>query len=173
MSLQNRVADITVVDPSEYPMSDETDDPVEAARAFAADLRTLRLRCESPTLAKIQHDSGISRSVISNALAGRQLPSARTVDRLVRALGEDAAPWVLRRDSIANAGGAASAATPEPVEVHSASGAGPWWTVRVLGRRTVVLAGATFVLGFALALSATCLVGGTVSPQPRTLRARV
>lgn len=151
-------------------MSDETADPAEATSALAADLRALRLRCESPTLAKLQHDSGISRSVLSSAFAGRQLPTARTVDRIVRALGEDAGPWVLRRDSIANMGATASAAGSEPVDAHPASDTGRWWTVRVLGRRTVVLAGATFVLGFALALSAACVVGGTVGPQARTLR---
>ncbi len=151
-------------------MSDQPVDPAdraEAISAFAADLRALRLRHESPTLSKIQHDSGISRSVISSALAGRQLPSARTVDRIVLALGEDPAPWVLRRDSIAARGRAASGDGGGGAEEAPSSDVAPSWTARVLGRRTVMIAGVSFVLGLALALSGSCILAGPVSTRAR------
>ena len=70
---------------------------------FAADLRALRLEAGSPTFIKLQHDAEISRSVLSEAFGGKRLPSARTVDRIVRALDGDAAEWVRRRDAIAAA----------------------------------------------------------------------
>ena len=54
--------------------------------AFAADLRRLRLHADNPTLTRLQHTSGVSKSVLSEALAGRHLPSVRTVDALVRCL---------------------------------------------------------------------------------------
>ncbi|MEZ3160516.1 DUF2690 domain-containing protein [Microbacterium sp. BWT-B31] len=70
---------------------------------FAADLRRLRLEADSPTLTKLQSGTGISRSVLSDAFAGRQLPSARTVDGIVRACGADPRSWVDRRDALAAA----------------------------------------------------------------------
>ncbi|MEQ6896526.1 DUF2690 domain-containing protein [Microbacterium sp. KR10-403] len=88
----------------------DTDSPSDSIGRFAADLRALRLDAESPTLARLQNDAGISKSVLSEAFAGRQLPSARTVDRLVRALGADAPAWVRRRDELARAGAAAAGA---------------------------------------------------------------
>ncbi|MFC5433454.1 DUF2690 domain-containing protein [Microbacterium suwonense] len=71
---------------------------------FAADLRALRLNADSPTLSRLQNETGVSKSVLSSALGGKQLPSARTVNRLVKALGADTAPWVQRRDALATTG---------------------------------------------------------------------
>ncbi|WP_395245232.1 helix-turn-helix domain-containing protein [Agromyces sp. MMS24-K17] len=86
-------------------------DPTEpdSTTRFAADLRALRLAADSPTLARLQHDTGISKTVLSSAFNGRQLPSARTVDRIVRACGGDAALWIQRRDALAGLGAAGEA----------------------------------------------------------------
>jgi hypothetical protein len=46
-------------------------------------------------------ETGISRSVLSEAFAGRLLPSARTVDGIARACGAAPGPWVDRRDALA------------------------------------------------------------------------
>ncbi|WP_168209162.1 DUF2690 domain-containing protein [Agromyces intestinalis] len=97
-------------------MADAT--PNDDIAALASDLRALRLAAGSPTLGKLQHDTGISKTVLSDAFAGRQLPSARTVDRVVRACGEDPARWVRRRDAIAT-GSAATLATATSGRVTS------------------------------------------------------
>lgn len=75
-----------------------TDDSVER---FAADLRKVRLGAGSPTLARLQSETGISRTVLSDAFAGRQLPSARTVASIVRACDGHPSEWLDRRDSLA------------------------------------------------------------------------
>ncbi|MEN2740516.1 helix-turn-helix transcriptional regulator [Microbacterium sp. X-17] len=69
---------------------------------FAAELRRLRLDAGNPTLVHLQHATGVSRSVISAAFAGRRLPSARTVDGIVRACGADPSGWLVRRDRLAD-----------------------------------------------------------------------
>jgi hypothetical protein len=122
---------------TEVPRTDSTAE-------FAADLRALRLDAGSPTLARLQHEAGISTTVLSDAFAGRTLPSARTVDRIVRALGGDSVEWVRRRDAlgstIAETGSVASR-DPRP---------------RTVRRRTAALMMAgTFLVG--------ALVAGLVS----------
>ncbi len=87
---------------SSAPSSSPDDAPPDSPALLAADLRTLRLDADSPTLVRLQTETGISRSVISDAFAGKYLPSARTIDRLVRACGADPAPWIARRDRIAS-----------------------------------------------------------------------
>lgn len=141
-------------------MSDETLDPADSADALAADLRALRLRAESPTLAKLQHDSGVSRSVLSSAFAGRQLPSARTIDRTVRALGDDPAPWVARRDAIARSTGVDVDAIDEESTAPETREA------RTVSRgRAALLAGVAFVAGFAVAIAASWAVGASIVQQ--------
>jgi hypothetical protein len=111
---------------------------------FAADLRSLRLEASSPTLARLQAETGISRTVLSEAFAGRQLPSARTVDGIVRVCGGDTAVWIPRRDALAAATTAAVlvAETGKPR--------------RTMGRRGAwLLAAGAFVVG--------CVVSGTVA----------
>jgi len=102
----------------------DTDSPSDSIGRFAADLRALRLDAESPTLARLQNDAGISKSVLSEAFAGRQLPSARTVDRLVRALAGDAAAWVQRRDELARAGAASASAAGSGSAGSAGAGSG-------------------------------------------------
>jgi hypothetical protein len=156
-------------------MSDAPTDPADTASDLAADLRALRLRAESPTLAKLQHDSGVSRSVLSSAFAGRQLPSARTIDRTVRALGEDSAPWIARRDAIARRTGESEeaveiedAADDEEVAVAYAA-ARP--DRRISRGRAALLAGIAFVAGFAVAIGASWAVGASIVQQVRAAAA--
>lgn len=73
----------------------------DSVQKFAADLRRLRLDADNPTLARLQAETGISRSVLSDAFAGRQLPSARTVDGIVRACDGGVDAWLSRRDALA------------------------------------------------------------------------
>jgi transcriptional regulator with XRE-family HTH domain len=64
---------------------------------LATDLRRLRLEAGNPTLLHLQEESGVSKSALSDALNGKQLPSERTLDSLVRALGGDSGAWLDRR----------------------------------------------------------------------------
>ncbi|MGO2745662.1 helix-turn-helix domain-containing protein [Microbacterium sp.] len=67
---------------------------------FAADLRALRLGVNSPTLRRLEHDTGISKSVLSEAFNGRHLPSLRTTARIAQACNADPGAWVQRRDAL-------------------------------------------------------------------------
>ncbi|MFG6402679.1 DUF2690 domain-containing protein [Microbacterium sp. P04] len=78
---------------------------MDTIQRFASDLRRLRLEAKSPTLARLQDETGISRSVLSEAFAGRQLPSARTVDGIVRVCGGEPSEWIDRRDALAGVTG--------------------------------------------------------------------
>jgi hypothetical protein len=168
------------------------DDTASAHRArsaaeFAADLRGLRLASGSPTLARLQSETGVSRSVISDAFAGKYLPSARTVAALVPVLGGDTAVWIARRDALAagrDPGWAGAEATSDgSVDVEPATDAAldPSDAVPVspepaapgatrdarpgVRRRTVALiAAAAFVVGVALSGSTTALVLAYADP---------
>lgn len=78
---------------------DEHPRPPDADRVqgLARDLRDLRRKAGDPTLAALERRCGVSKSVLSDALNGKTLPTERTVDRLVRALGGDATAWIARR----------------------------------------------------------------------------
>ncbi|KZE42497.1 hypothetical protein AVW09_10240 [Microbacterium sp. T32] len=79
---------------------------------FAESLRRLRLEAGSPTLAHLQHSTGISRTVISEALSGRALPSERTVNALVRVLGGDSEAALRQRAELARRAAGRTAAVP-------------------------------------------------------------
>ncbi|MET4160044.1 DUF2690 domain-containing protein [Agromyces sp. PvR057] len=147
---------------------------------FAADLRALRLQADSPTLARLQHDTGISKTVLSSAFGGKHLPSARTVDRTVRACGGDPAEWIRRRDAIAGHGDSASgpAASPSrPPEdapvvdlTASASEEPAPATARPAGRTravTALLIAAAFLVGVLVSGGVSLVIGGTVVEQAR------
>lgn len=67
---------------------------------FATDLRELRLKAGDPTLAALESRTGISKSVISDAFAGRRLPTEKTVGQLVDAIGGNRAQWLERRAAL-------------------------------------------------------------------------
>jgi len=129
---------------------------------FAAGLRALRLEAESPTLARLQHDAGISRTVLSDAFAGKNLPSARTVDRIVRALGGDGAEWVRRRDALAaSLEGETASEAPDAAEAASS----PAPTMR---RRTAALTAiGAFVVGVLVAGGVSWFLSSAAVTQAR------
>jgi hypothetical protein len=95
------------------PMIDGTIPPGDTLELFAADLRLLRDSASSPTLAKLKHLTGLSRTVLSDAFNGKQLSSARTVAGIVRACNADPVEWLRRRDRL-SAKRAASEEVPDP-----------------------------------------------------------
>lgn len=133
------------------PDSPEAPDTVGG---FAADLRRLRLEADSPTLAKLQHATGISRSVLSDAFAGRQLPSARTVDRIVRACDAAPAAWLARRDILAGLGIAQGVSVLDGAEVAP----GQSRDAGVRKTTAIWMAAGSFVLGVAASVGITLLI---------------
>ncbi|MDQ4213463.1 DUF2690 domain-containing protein [Microbacterium sp. ASV81] len=122
----------------------------DSIQRFAADLRSLRLRAASPTLFSLQHATSISKTVISDAFRGKRLPTARTVNRIVRALDADPAEWIARRDRLANLTG-----SPEESAESTAEDADPPVTTPAVARwirpRTaILLAAAAFVVGIVI-----------------------
>jgi hypothetical protein len=132
-------------------------EPDSIAR-FAGDLRLLRVAAGSPTLASLQHRTGISRTVLSDALAGKTLPSARTVDGLVRACDADPVEWLVRRDRLASKDGMAAVAAVPELRARKR------WLVPAL------VAALAFVLGAGAATATTSTVMGS---QVDDLRAKL
>ncbi|MWC00008.1 helix-turn-helix domain-containing protein, partial [Agromyces seonyuensis] len=156
--------------------SDGRTPPAEGVAEFAAGLRGLRLEAGSPTLAKLHNLTGISRTVLSDAFAGRQLPSARTVDGIVRACGGESAQWVAQRDELAGLlarrtepveAAVPAAAADEGIEAEAAAEAAPVAPSKPAARRHAAwavggfLAGA-LVVGTVAALVATSVAGSRV-----------
>lgn len=69
----------------------------DSVAAFTHDLAELRRASGSPTLDTLTRLTGVSKSVLSDAFAGRRLPTENTVRRLTEALGGDHVAWVARR----------------------------------------------------------------------------
>lgn len=112
---------------------------------FASDLRKLRVQADNPTLSRLEAESGISRTVIAEAFAGRRLPSARTVGGVVRACGGDVLSWLDRRDAIARqATGAREGAAPHRLSLSP--------------RVAVLLAAGIFTSGVVASATMTALV---------------
>jgi len=82
--------------PDAVPPSDSREAGDTVAR-FADDLRSLRRDAGGPSLAELSETTSISKSVLSDAFAGRRLPTEHTVRRVVPALDGDAAAWIQRR----------------------------------------------------------------------------
>lgn len=72
----------------------------ETPEEFAAALRELRRRAGDPTLAALSDRTGISKSVLSEALSGSRLPTERTVAKLTAALNADPEQWIARRTAL-------------------------------------------------------------------------
>lgn len=145
-------------------MGDESESRPDGTEEFAADLRQLRLDAGSPTLARLQHETGISRSVLSDAFAGKYLPSARTVDALIRVLGGESRAWIERRDALG------AKRDPSVAEESAHEEAAP--PRRGIRRRTVALvAVGAFVLGAVVssltttAMVTSALTAPTAEPQ--------
>lgn len=82
-------------------MSDDAPNTkLDSLEQFATDLRELRLQAGNPTLGALHARTQISKSVLSDALAGRKLPTERTVASLAEALGADRGMWIARRSAL-------------------------------------------------------------------------
>ncbi len=149
-------------------MSDPTDaepEPDSIAR-FASDLRMLRVAAGSPTLAHLQHETGISRTVISDALAGKHLPSARTVAGIVRACGADPVEWLRRRDRLVPKLTVEDETADAPME---AAATGPRMRSRSWGV-AILIAVAAFAIG---AAGGTMVTSSLMGAKVDDLRAQL
>jgi len=73
----------------------------DSVAQLAADLRLLRVSAGNPTLSRLQSESGVSRTVLSDAFLGRGLPSVRTLASIVQTCGGGPVdPWLERRDAL-------------------------------------------------------------------------
>lgn len=79
--------------------ADPEAEPDTLAR-FARDLRELRLSSGDATLASLQERIGVSKTVLSDALGGKHLPTERTLRKLVTELGSDVNQWLSRRAAL-------------------------------------------------------------------------
>ena len=138
---------------------ESSEQAADSIAKLAADLRRLKLDAGGPTLSKLQNETGVSRSVISEALAGKQLPSERTVASLVQALGQDPTPWLARREDLARI----ERPTPNTDEPGRAMG---------MSVRTGALIGIASFLGGALATAAAAFaVLPLLTPSPSAAEA--
>lgn len=139
---------------SERPQVQEEDfsQQVSGVDLLAADLRRLRLKADSPTLVHLEQLTGVSKSSLSDAFKGKQLPSERTLDCLVRALGEDPSAWLDRRTRLMSPTTKPLRARNEP----ASSNAGPQQRALTL-RGAVVLAVVAFGVGAAVATGISAL----------------
>ncbi|WP_329027166.1 hypothetical protein [Streptomyces sp. NBC_00690] len=74
-----------------------SDDPLIT---FARDLQTLRKKAGDPQLATMAQQSGISTATLSNAHAGKKLPTWTTVNGYVLACGGNPEDWSARWESL-------------------------------------------------------------------------
>jgi hypothetical protein len=126
----------------------------DSVHQFAADLRRLRLEADNPTLAKLHSETGISRSVLSDAFAGRQLASARTVDGIVRACDGNVDEWLTRRDALAGIMGAGAQPITETAKPKASVSRG--WAIG--------LAVGAFVIGVVASAATSLVLAPIVSP---------
>lgn len=88
-------------------------------QALAADLEQLRLRA-GLSLRELVKRSGVPRSTLSDALAGRRSPRLETVVAVVRACGADPEPWRLRWSEAASLATQSARASGPPPAVEPA-----------------------------------------------------
>lgn len=119
--------DVTAVEDGAGPSSVE---------GFAAALSELRVAAGRPTLVALERRTGVSKTVLSDAFAGRRLPTERTVEAIASALDADVGEWTRRRRELEES------MRPQPVEVTQ----GPAFPV-VRRRSALLAAAAAFVLG--------------------------
>ncbi len=74
-----------------------TNDPLVA---FARDLQALRKQAGNPSLVMMAEHSGLSTATLSNAHAGKKLPTWATVNGYVLACGGDPESWSARWESL-------------------------------------------------------------------------
>ncbi|KTR94867.1 hypothetical protein NS220_07565 [Microbacterium testaceum] len=132
-------------------------EPPDTIARFAADLAALRSSSGAPSLAEMSRTTGISKSVLSDAFAGRRLPTEHTLRALVPALGGDVAPWLARRVALDPRYRAQpeTASVPARTPHEAASPIAPRKHARPVTRATLIIAMSVCAL-----LSSTLTVGG-------------
>ncbi len=121
------------------------EEPKDSAQQFAADLRDLRAVAGNPTLATLSRRSGVSRSVLSDALRGARLPTQNTTQKLVEALGGDSTVWLERRHALDPRASKHELILEQEGESASASGSPAPATGFSTGRLVLVVAAAALV----------------------------
>jgi hypothetical protein len=116
---------------------------------FATELRRLRRRAGDPTYQRLQKDTGFGRTVLSEALNGKKLPTWPVTERLVRVLGEDPERWRPRWAAVPRT----ADALPPDRDVPTTPDTGGWRR-RFRRRRLAVAATVT---------GALVVVGGSVA----------
>lgn len=135
----------------------------DSVSRFADDLRALRLEAANPTLFRLQHSTGISKTVLSDAFSGKRLPSARTVHGIVTQCGGDVSSWLARRDRLARAKGI----DPGPAVEIAPAAAEVLETPRPRRSFTVALVAGAFVLGLLVSATTSYAVATNVIGQVR------
>ncbi|UVJ38037.1 helix-turn-helix transcriptional regulator [Arthrobacter sp. CJ23] len=144
-------------------MTDETKPEIDKIESFAADLRRLRQASGSPTFQALHRTTGISKTVLSDALKGDRLPTEPTVSGLVTAFGEDPAPWCERRERIRRSLNPVDEPTRTSSTVNKGSGG------RVISvRKAAILA---LVASLVVGAIASVTTGILVSNQAQTPQA--
>ncbi len=116
----------------------EVNQQPDTKEQFAADLRALRLEAGKPILTALAHTSGISKTSISDAFAGRKLPTENTIEYLVPALGGEVGPWLKRR----------AALDPRPVErLGARAGKRPQRRISMLAALSIAVAASLLSAG--------------------------
>lgn len=140
----------------------------DSIEQFGEDLRGLRRRNGNQTLAALSNTTHVSKSVLSDAFAGRRLPTENTVVRILEVLGEDPAPWIRRRNELdprhmveSERDGSGDLGDPaEPGESSEPAVTSPW-------RRRFSLAAVLWIaLGTAIVSAAATSVVRAVQPTP-------
>ena len=122
----------------------------EALEDFASELTKLRHK-KNLTIAALANRSGVSRTSVTTALGGKELPSARNVIAIAAACEVDEAPLVTRRNQIARMNDAPASRLKKP-----RSGAVPWWWIPITAVFCTLVASA----------SVLALVDGIGAPHP-------
>lgn len=104
---------------------------------FAADLRALQRAAGDLTGVALANHARLSKTVVADALAGRRLPSERTVALLAPALGSDVDALVERRNAL-HTRMTHPPAVSSPVAA-AAPDTGPDRAPRMLDLRTAIL----------------------------------
>jgi len=80
--------------------ADVSEDSADSVDRFAAHLRRLQREAGDLTGVALAHHARLSKTVVADALAGKKLPSERTIARLAVVLGSDAAELIERRNAL-------------------------------------------------------------------------
>ncbi|GAB2474709.1 DUF2690 domain-containing protein [Xylanimonas ulmi] len=119
----------------------------------ASDLRDLRMGAGNPTLEALAHRTGVSKTVLSDAFAGKRLPSERTVTAVVGLFGGDVASFAARRAALE-----ANVRLPEALAAMAAGAPSGDAAAPERARRTVSAVAATWLAVAAAVVGAA--VGG-------------